>query len=420
MREEVLHFIWETHSYHREGWQTGNGEMVRVIDPGQLNHNQGPDFLDAQIEVGGIVQYGHVEIHIEGEDWYRHRHDRDPHYNAVVLHVVLRRGRPIRREDGTLVPEVSLEGRIHAGLIAGSTRLSDGPSTPTCRRQLTAVPEVVKTKWLRRVAAERLEGKLLKAREKLEAATWDWERVIWQELAGYLAGPINKSAFQTLCEHLPIKVIGHYRSQPFAREALLFGSACLLSGTPVDDYQSALKGEWAYLSAKHRLHPAPIMLRRHRMRPANSPTIRLAQLGVLIGLRTRLVELLYPNHLTHFADQIFETPEYWQSHYQFGKIGRKCPRQIGRSVLRSLLLNCLIPLSVLYAEVHGIRTWEQQVRLLARQVPPENNRFIRAFVESGMTPEHADDGQAFIHLYQNYCQPKRCLQCGFGRWMLQQ
>ena len=79
------------------GWQrllgkkltTEESEQLKVIYPGRVNGDNGPDFRDAVIIVNesNLVK-GDVEIHVKSSDWYSHGHHRDPEYNRVILHVV--------------------------------------------------------------------------------------------------------------------------------------------------------------------------------------------------------------------------------------------------------------------------------------------------------------------------------------------
>ncbi len=68
---------------------TEDGEPVRVIYPGRINHNRGADLLDAVITTGRDVRKGDIEIHVKSSSWQAHRHHRDPAYNRVILHVVM-------------------------------------------------------------------------------------------------------------------------------------------------------------------------------------------------------------------------------------------------------------------------------------------------------------------------------------------
>ena len=65
-------------------------------------------------------------------------------------------------------------------------------------------------------------------------------------------------------------------------EALLLGQANLLVGNFTDDYAILLQKEYQFLQKKYQLQPITIQPNYLRMRPANFPTIRLAQLAMLI------------------------------------------------------------------------------------------------------------------------------------------
>src|SRR5436189_5014974 len=89
MTEKLLQYLWQFQYYNRSQLQTTTGETVQVLFPGRLNHNQGPDFLDAKIKIGATLLVGSVELHLKTSDWMRHGHQQDKNYNNVILHVVL-------------------------------------------------------------------------------------------------------------------------------------------------------------------------------------------------------------------------------------------------------------------------------------------------------------------------------------------
>lgn len=420
MKESYLHFVWETRSFNSEAWKTLDGKPVRIIDPGKLNTNQGPDFLNAKVEIEGIEHSGHVEIHVDAKDWYRHKHQYDPHYNAVILHVVMEHGGSVLRQDGTEIPEASLKGRIFPGLLEKIDQFEDRRKPIPCGRLLGGMPGSIRISWLRKLAAERLAVKIDRAKARMSDCSTDWEQIIWEELAAFIAGPVNQEAFRTLAKRLPIKILRRYQHSEFQREALLFGMACTLSGSPKDEYHSSLQSEWRYLSSMHQLEAAPIMLKMHRMRPGSFPTLRLSQLGSLISQHKSLVKLLQPKHLYEFADQDVNASPYWKSHIRFGHTTDRSHARLGNKTLQVMLLNCLIPLAILYAQAHGLRELEGIVRTLPRQLQAENNRFIRNFRDVGMVPEQAEEGQAMINLFKQYCQKRRCMECQFGKHIFSQ
>lgn len=90
MQERWLHWAWE-----RKLIQGVDG--IQIIDPGKANLTKpGPDFLFASVAFDGLRWYGHVEIHINSSEWYKHRHNLDPHYDNVILHVVANNDTPVK------------------------------------------------------------------------------------------------------------------------------------------------------------------------------------------------------------------------------------------------------------------------------------------------------------------------------------
>jgi hypothetical protein len=45
----------------------------------------GPDFFNAQLNIGNQKWAGNVEIHLKSSDWYLHNHERDEAYENVIL-----------------------------------------------------------------------------------------------------------------------------------------------------------------------------------------------------------------------------------------------------------------------------------------------------------------------------------------------
>ena len=85
--EQLIHYVWKHKLFPLTGLKTTDGQEVEVIDTGLHNHNAGPDFFNAKVKIGGTLWVGNVEIHDRASDWFLHRHDRDPNYNNVILHV---------------------------------------------------------------------------------------------------------------------------------------------------------------------------------------------------------------------------------------------------------------------------------------------------------------------------------------------
>src|SRR5438876_8816971 len=85
--ERLLHCIW-SEQFFRKTLRL-QGRPLNISSPGWWNLEAGPDFRSAEIFIGDQRCCGDVEIHLNSEDWYHHRHHLDPRYNNVILHVVL-------------------------------------------------------------------------------------------------------------------------------------------------------------------------------------------------------------------------------------------------------------------------------------------------------------------------------------------
>lgn len=96
--ERVLQSIWKNREFDENRLFTFRGESLEIIDPGEWNHLEGPDFKNARFRIGGGPVSGDVEIHLYAKDWLRHQHSRDPNYDRVVLHVTLFDSPDIRSE----------------------------------------------------------------------------------------------------------------------------------------------------------------------------------------------------------------------------------------------------------------------------------------------------------------------------------
>ena len=109
MMERLLHYVWKHKILPLKPLSTADGQELEVIDPGLHNHDQGPDFFNAKIRLGGTLWAGNVEVHLRSSDWYRHGHESDPAYNSVVLHVVGEIDGEVRTQEGKALPQVQLE-----------------------------------------------------------------------------------------------------------------------------------------------------------------------------------------------------------------------------------------------------------------------------------------------------------------------
>jgi hypothetical protein len=64
--------------------RTVSGKTLRVLDPGRWNLLEGPDFLEARLELDGQKLVGDVEVHFHTSDWQLHEHGANPNFNGCA------------------------------------------------------------------------------------------------------------------------------------------------------------------------------------------------------------------------------------------------------------------------------------------------------------------------------------------------
>ena len=55
---------------------------------------------------------------------------------------------------------------------------------------------------------------------------------------------------------------------------------------------------------------------------------------------------------------------------------------------------------------------------LLKKIKPEKNSIISKFSKIGVGSKNAFETQALLELKNNYCAPKRCLECAIGNTIL--
>ncbi len=112
MTEDVLQYIWKTQSITKSHLETVSGEPLQILKQGTLNDDSGPDFSSARIIINKVDWVGDVEVHIKTSYWNQHKHQHDPAYNKVILHVVWEHDTQVTRNDGSEIPTLELKSLV--------------------------------------------------------------------------------------------------------------------------------------------------------------------------------------------------------------------------------------------------------------------------------------------------------------------
>ncbi|MBW1656830.1 DUF2851 family protein [Flavobacterium quisquiliarum] len=416
MKEDFLHYLWKFKKFDTLNLKSAQGELITILKSGDYLELSGPDFFNAQIEIGNQKWAGNVEIHLKSSDWYLHNHEKDPAYQNVILHVVWENDTAIFREDNTEIPVLVLKDFVDKEILANYSALVSPKSWISCEKQIKGIDSFVFKSWQERLFFERLERKSKFIYELLEETNQDWEAVLFFLLAKNFGLNTNGVSFLQIAKSIPFSIIRKESFENENLEALFFGTAGLLNGEKEDVYFKDLKFRYFYLLNKYQLERTfvePVQF--FKLRPDNFPTIRLSQMAGLYHKYQNLFSKI--NDLKSLASvyNLFNVSasSYWQNHYQFDKESPKKSKPLSKAFLDLIVINTIIPIQFAYSTVLGEPIVEDLIDFM-NEVASEKNAVIDKFISFGIKPKNAFESQTLLELKNEYCNQKACLKCAIG------
>jgi len=414
------------------GWQrllgkkltTEESEQLKVIYPGRVNGDNGPDFRDAVIIVNesNLVK-GDVEIHVKSSDWYSHGHHRDPEYNRVILHVVAQRDRSSATlmQNGQSVPVLCLSHNLQhkAYHRLPCFQIGKHRDKQTLRELLNIAGE------------ERFRQKTASFQAELQRG--EAKQVLWKSMMRALGYSKNTKPFEELAGRVPLSFLEEVESG----ESLLLRQTWLLSVAGLLPCQRT-RGEFSEEKETRELEQTWQAVGRGtkamsqndwhltHIYPNNSPVRRIIAQSHLLqryhrdGLLPGMLQLvretpLLAGHrwledgLTVFSDG------YWQDHHDFG-LKTKKSALLGHSKAAEIVVNVILPFAFAWGEVANEPELKERAisfysyypklaeneltRHMARQLCLEDNAALSACCQQGL-----------IQIFRNYCCEGKCSQC---------
>lgn len=432
--ELELQAHWFAGAFGRD-FRTTAGQPVRIIQFGEWNHAAGPDFLQAAVEIEGILHSGPLEIDTHPADWEQHGHATNPAFESVILHVVFDPGHRTHftRSPGgreiplVVIPPERLEETLPCPVLPqASSRLG------RCSHPLAALPVARVHDLLTEAARFRLARKARQL-QHLEDSHGQ-EEALWQSLARALGYGPNKLAMTLLGQRAPRRLLKELGDQT-TREAFLFGLAGFLEPdlhkrAPEDSrrYLESLWQHWWKLRPNHEPDPnRAIPWSLGGIRPSNHPHRRLGALAAVsaewpklcrptqrpsaLGLKTLRERL---THLTH---------PFWSNHYTLASRTTARPVALfGAARANEFLANYYIPR---WSLTNPDAAWQAFLKLPGgTPSDPVRRAATRLF---GSRPDRASfyrklwQQQALLQVYQDFClqDVSECDDCPFPEQLTQ-
>jgi hypothetical protein len=358
--EFLLQAIWQQQRLQRDQLKTLDGRSVRVLHPGFKNHEAGPDFRGAIVQVGGEPpRTGDVEIDLRASGWRAHGHDVNPAFKQVILHVVWE----AEREVATGLPLVGLRGMLDAPLHELSAWLGQDSfrSLPEsllgkCCAPLRELPRESLITLLHQAAQVRWQAKAHQLAARARQA--GWEQALWEGIFKGLGYKQNVWPMQRLAELRP-----HWLAksrEPMTFQSRLFGIGGLLPSeltraqAAADGYLRRIWDQWW----REREQFADCILPRetwrfNSLRPANHPQRRLALAAhwVSAGDLPARLEKWFTTSIPddELAESLLQTlqvesDEFWSWHWTFRSTRLKRPQpMLGEARVTDLAVNVILP-----------------------------------------------------------------------------
>jgi hypothetical protein len=440
--ESVLQCVWYYQLFASEGLCTDDGRPVRVVSPGWWNHGEGPDFLGAQVEIGGRLKSGDVEIHMHHGAWKQHGHHLDSRYDDVMLEVVFAKApatSPPTTSAGDRIPCLLIANYLDddIGALADAVSLDQAPhERPIGFGHCAAVAEAYGSERIETLLALAGEWRMLfksrLLRERMEKSSPD--QALYEAILTACGFSRFKHHFRLLAQQLPYDRARQLAQRdPQQLETAYLQMAGLLPDELAEGTTAAPHfGRLRSLRRDHLggLRKLPLTWPRTGVRPTNYPERRLAGAAMLVsrtardGLAQTLLEIwledLKPLARRRKFEGLFPgAMGFWANHCSWtGKRLNKSVAMIGPGRVRSIIGNVLVPAGVAVARARRDRLLEERVFAFFAALPKEaDNRILKTMVPRmfGEGPAPKVDfrmQQGLLQMYADWCEPNpSCRNC---------
>lgn len=404
--EDFVKFVWQHKLFTNEIYTTEN-ELIKVIDTGKVNVDAGPDYFCSNLIVGNINIIGNVEIHVKASDFKRHKHQNDKAYNNIILHVVYENDMPLD------FPTLELKNYLSDKTIETYSTLLFKRSELACNTLLQHLPELNKNLLLDASGIERLNIKTDVVDSVLNKYENDWDATFYFLLFRNFGFNLNGEAFEQLYKSFDHNLLFRYSENFTQLLALLTGQADLIDRLDIDlNLKNTLKKEYDHLRSKHNLIPIENSIWKFlRTRPANFPTARIIQLTAVIHQYQRIFSRIKERNSVKDLINLFSSDNNFE-------IKELTVSVMSKSTINIILINTVAPTLFAYGKINNSEALCENALALLEELPPEDNKYTRLYLENNVKANNALQSQGCIHLHKNHCEPRKCMTCNWGNYFM--
>ncbi|CAN5545691.1 DUF2851 family protein [soil metagenome] len=449
LNEKFISRIWENEAYYKD-LRTTDNKIVEILDKGQPNFDEGPDYQQLTIRIDGKVFFGDMEIHRTFKDWKAHDHYKNNKYNKVILQIVFwdedeEKIELPKAKRSRIIPTVVLSKFLTQSIHLIWREIIDNPSPKfklPCRDFIYKASDLLKSDWIKKLGNRRITEKAKRIEKFFSNKNFSlqnkthWEITLYTFINEALGYSKNKESFLKFSS----LIAQHYerlKKQSLTQSELgsmVFGIGGFLKNLKFrDDYILNLKEIWNSKFAEKNYES---MDRSEwvffRLRPANFPPLRLAYSSAL------LYELLYNDLLQKIFVPIknnsdFRKPlseilenikadDYWEIHYDLGKESASSASVIGASRVSEIITNVILPFVLFYSKSFSMKDGSMKkitdnVNALYEtgknsNTPNKITKVMQQQLEFKINTLCEEQG--IIECHNNYCVKGKCVDCEIG------
>lgn len=379
MHEDYLQRIWSQSRIPSPSLQLTDGTPLTVKFPGKHNQSlSGPDFYEACVRFEQLEFHGAIEIHVNGSDWYKHKHHEDDAYNNVILHVVYNNDQQVI-QNGILLPTLELKSVIDKEHFEKSMSLEHAVGKLPCQNAINELDPLFLSSMKTKALIQKLSTKI-EFNSQL-----DDDEIVYQLIAATFGMGINKPAFIELAKSLPWSLLKNV--DPMKRTHLIL----VTSGSSQGDFSKKFGQayQWHFKGT----------------RPSNFPNIRVPQFA-------RFIAHIDLTKLIRIAESDGTMVEF--NRYCNQLCARTEGLKLSKSMRELLVVNVIAPLLWWKSERSRNESYLEKAIELLETLSSEQNSITRAWNANGVEAKNAFDSQGLIALNRYYCSLKKCLSCEVG------
>lgn len=430
--ELYLARLWSSGYLFGKTLTTDDGRSVEIHNPGRENDSNGPDFQDAVLLLDRKPVHGSVELHVQSEDWFTHRHSTDPAYNHCILHVSfynLPGYESVPAKNGTGIPHLTLSKMLSFQDLIGVLSLQEKLNFKTdipCGGQLQGVSHTLTKAWLTELGhlafLEKVNRFAIRLKELtanpvyLKGKRYVWDQLLFEGFFRALGYPSNKERFERLARELPVldwpDITGE-TGQPLLSEWFFLAG---LEEEPEFGVNPIEKIRKEILQRGNLFHPSE--WKTKSVRAVNQPEERLKSAAELVG-RYYQTGFLKPLILTLEAHlNMGSRPEkIFPDLMNLLSVKSSPAYRIGKERKASILFNTWFPVLYLYAREFKRPDLQDLVLNLCDSFPHRQDIAIDKTMRQkfGITDHTTTFHWGLLNLYNNWCSKKKCLDCRIGK-----